>query len=277
MQTNTRHVQLAQEITRRLEPFPAVQAVAVGGSLAGGHADETSDIDLYVFTTAHIPLAFRKAIIDELGASHADLDLRFWDPGDEWVHAATGIEVDMVYWDTAWISEQLERVLDQHQAGTGYTTCFWHTLRQIQPMFDRQGWLAALRAKAAQPYPPALRQEIIVKNMAVIRGCIPAYENQVNKALRRGDAVSVNHRLAALLASYFDALFAYNWLPHPGEKRLVEYALNHCRRAPAGMATEINTVLRLAGEMRPELSGALAGLIDGLEACLASGELPPLD
>jgi len=277
MQTNPLHFSLARQISQRLSQAPEVLALAVGGSLAGGQADEKSDIDLYVFTTAEIPLAFRKAMIDDLGAAQADLDLRFWDLGDEWIHAATGIEVDLVYWDTHWINEQIERVLDQQQAGTGYTTCFWHTIRHIQPLFDRKGWLAALQAKAAGPYPPALRQEIIHKNMAVMRGCIPAYENQVNKALRRGDAVSVNHRLAALLASYFDALLAYNWLTHPGEKRLVEYATKHCRRVPANLAADIDMLFRLAGEMKPELSGALAGFIDGLEQCLASGELPPLD
>jgi predicted nucleotidyltransferase len=277
MLTNTPHFSLALRISQYLAAASEVQAVAVGGSLPAGWADEKSDIDLYVFTTTEIPLAKRQALVDEFGAAHADLDLRFWDLGDEWIHAATGIEIDLIYWDTKWISGQIERVLDLHQANTGYTTCFWHTLRHIHPLFDRQGWLAGLKAKAAQPFPSALRYAILNKNMAVMRGCIPALENQTNKALQRGDAVSVNHRVAALLASYFDTLFAFNWLTHPGEKRLVEYALKHCRRLPDNLEEDIAALLRKAGEMNPEMSASLKRLIDGLEQCFAAGELPALD
>ncbi len=85
---------LAGRIAGLFVDLPQVKAVALGGSLAGGQSDPTSDIDLYVYTRAAIPLEARQHIVDESGgASVASLDLPYWGPGDEWYNAPTGIEV----------------------------------------------------------------------------------------------------------------------------------------------------------------------------------------
>ena len=57
-----------------------------------------------------------------------------------------------------------------------------------------------------------------------------SYYEQIKKALMRNDIVSVNHRITAFLASYFDIIFATNKLLHPGEKRLIKYAQDNCKR-----------------------------------------------
>ncbi len=56
--------------------------------------------------------------------------------------------------------------------------------------------------------------------------------HQIEKACQRKDLISLNHRVAALLASYFDVIFALNRVLHPGEKRLMEWAQAHCARVP---------------------------------------------
>jgi hypothetical protein len=61
-------------------------------------------------------------------------------------------------------------------------------------------------------------------NLPVLGGTIHSYEQQIRSAFRRRDRVSLNHRTAAWLASYFDLLFAANRRFNPGEKRLLAQA-----------------------------------------------------
>jgi len=259
---------LARELAVAFSAFPQVEAVAVGGSLASGTADAGSDIDLYVYTTSVIPLSAREALVAQRGTSRADLNLQFWDLGDEWIDGPTGIEVDVIYWDTAWIAEQIDRVLVHHQASVGYTTCFWNTVRNSLPLYDRQDWFARLQAQCQCAYPESLRRAIIAKNYPVLRDVIPAYLHQIQNAIRRHDAVSVNHRVAALLASYFDVLFALNAVPHPGEKRLLEIATERCAKRPPAMREQVEAVLRTAADADETLVQAIDHLINDLGALL---------
>lgn len=272
--------ELTLDLAARFSALTAVEAVALGGSRGTGLMDEASDIDLYVFTRGTVPLDERAAIVTATGgASRADLGLNYWGPGDEWLHAPSGIEVDIVYFDSAWMEDQIARVVDRHEASQGYTTCFWHTLRQCQPLADHGGWLARLRERCAVDYPDPLRRNIVKLNHPLLRGIIPAYAHQIEKAVRRRDLVSVNHRLAALLASYFDILFAVNRRLHPGEKRLVAHALRDCPVLPEGFASDVDALL-MAGD-RSGIVDRLSVLLDRLEVVLRR-EMPadfavPLD
>lgn len=267
--TNSPYHELAFKLAGMFSALPQVEAVALAGSQTSGSVDRISDIDLYVYTTGLIPLADRQSLLAASGgASRADMDLQFWDSGDEWFDAETGIEVDVIYWDTAWITEQLDRVLVHHQAGMGYTTSFWHTIQNSKVLFDRRGWFAGLQEKAAQPYPEELRLEIIRKNQPVLRSVIPSYLHQIEKAIQRGDLVSLNHRVAALLASYFDVLFALSRLPNPGEKRLLQIAAERCPCLPLGMREQVEDVLRAAASLEGDLPGKINRLVDNLDRLL---------
>ncbi|MBN1660657.1 MAG: DUF4037 domain-containing protein, partial [Anaerolineae bacterium] len=166
------------------------------------------------------------------------------------------------------VEGELDRVWRGHQASLGYTTCLWRTIRHARPLFDRDGWLAGLKRQSERAYPEALRQEIVCKNHAVLRQVIPAYAHQIEKASRRTDLVSVNHRVAALLASYFDVLFALNRVLHPGEKRLVEWAAAECERLPAGMAGQVTAVLEAACSPGDRIVQQVERLLDNLDALL---------
>ena len=146
------HLALARELARRFSALAEVQAVAAGGSVAAGAVGPGSDLDLYVFTAGEPPLAARRAIG---GRAWAMAAASSWTcttgPGRRLVQRA-GVEVDVVYWDARWIGEQLERVLTHHEPSVGYSTCHWRTLRHMLPLFDRDGWLARLQARAQAAY-----------------------------------------------------------------------------------------------------------------------------
>ena len=274
----TKHASLARGVGRLFIELPQVEAVGLGGSRGAGGVghDRVSDIDVYVYTRGDIDLAVRRGIVDGAGgASRADLGMTFWGPGDEWLDAATGIHVDVVYFDAAWMADQLDRVLVHHEASLGYSTCFWHSIRGSVVLEDPRGWLAALRQRSRGTYPEALRRNVIELNHAALRGLLPSYSTQVAKAARRGDLVSVNHRLTGLLASYFDVLFAFNRVPHPGEKRLVE-AASRLARTPAGMAADLRDLLESATTDLSGLPVRVDRLLDLLDALLATeGFAPP--
>ena len=73
---------------------------------------------------------------------------------------------------------------------------------------------------------------------------MPAYPVQIEKAVRRGDSVSVNHRVTEFLASYFDLIFAVNEKTHPGEKRLVELCRSGCRLLPENFEENLENLFR---------------------------------
>ena len=265
----TPHLALAHQLALLFAPLPQVTAVALGGSLGAGAADAASDIDLYVYTRVAIPLEERHAIVERAGgATRKDVGLEYWGPGDEWIHAPTGIEVDIVYFDVGWAEEEITRVMERHQASAGYTTCYCYTVRLSHIFHDPGGWLAAQQKRCLGDYPEALRRNIIALNHPVLRGVIPSYAFQLEKAAKRRDLVSINHRLAALLASYFDILFALNRQFHPGEKRLLLHVLSRCPQLPARLEGELTTLLQTATAEPAALPGQVAQLLDHLDELL---------
>lgn len=259
---------LAWRIAADYAALPQVVAVALAGSQTSGAAEPGSDLDLYVYADVPIPMTDR-ARIATAGAAQSEVGNDFWEPGDEWIDAATGLGVDVMFRSPDWIEAQLDRLLVRHEASVGYSTCFWQNVRASLPLHDPRGWYAMLQQRAAAPYPEPLRRAIIARNHPILRHTQSSYRTQVRRAIARGDLVSVNHRVAALLASYFDILFAINRTPHPGEKRLLALAAR-CAAVPPGMVAQVTTLLHAAGQGDERLLTALDGLLDGLDALIGA-------
>jgi len=269
------HFILAKKIADQFNNIACVEAIALGGSQTSGSLDLYSDIDLYIYTNEVIPLRGRQAIVEKMGASKADLNLTFWDLGDEWFDLETGIEVDIIYWDPSWIEDQIERILVFYQASMGYSTCFWQTVLNSEILFDRRGWFAKLQGKCNQPYPEQLKRTILAKNHPVLRSVIPSYYGQIKKAIERRDLISINHRLAALLASYFDVLFALNEVMNPGEKKIMKLVMEQCSKIPMDLQEQLDDILQSAASGDAMLLRQLDGLIDSLDVLLTKEGFDP--
>jgi hypothetical protein len=270
-----------QAIAARFADLPPVSAVALAGSLAAGLSDEQSDLDLYIYADAPIPVEIRRGIAQEFAGEHRasiEIDKPFWGPEDAWIDSASGLGVDLIYWSPEWIEEQVDRVLVRHQAGMGYTTSFWYTVLHSQPVVDRDGWFARLKQRANQPYPEPLRRAILRLNYPVLRQIGSSYRHQIALALLRRDRISINHRITALLASYFDILFAANRTPNPGEKRLTAQAKRLCPTLPDHMEEQLDALLCSVADPwdRSATLAHVDALLDALDTLLnAEGLLPP--
>jgi predicted nucleotidyltransferase len=224
----------ANELANLYSAFPGVESIVLGGSQASGSTLESSDIDLYVYSTESISISDRKEIAGKYSES-IEINNSFWEPGDEWFDSSLKIGVDVMYRTPEWIQSKLDSVLLHFQASVGYSTCFWHNVLNSKILFDRKGWFERLQESARISYPEELRRAIVAKNYPILRKNQSSYRNQIQKAIDRKDLVSINHRIAAFLASYFDILFAINQIPHPGEKRLLTFAKQQCTHQPGNL------------------------------------------
>lgn len=253
----------ADGIASRFSAIPDVEAVVLAGSRLSQFADDHSDVDLYVYASEIVPTSLRAEIVR--GARRSEIGNSFWEPGDEWIDNETGIGVDVMFRTTRWIEDQLDRVLLCHEASVGYSTCFWYNVRNSHVLFDRSGWFTALHERAGQPYPDQLKRAIIAKNHPILRNTMSSYLHQIELALARHDPISVNHRTAAMLASYFDIVFAVNGQPHPGEKRLLQFARTLCAKLPTEIEERVGALLSaLPSDRVPELANTMLNGLDEL-------------
>lgn len=270
--------ELLLRVTAHFAELRQVEAVVLAGSQAAGQQDAFSDLDIYIYSTASIPNDWRRRLAETFARpeSRIEIDNPYWGSEDGWDDSATGLHLDLIYRLTHEIEDALARVLDSHQASVGYSTCFWHNVLNSTPLFDRRGWYAALQHHARQPYPEPLRRAIIWLNYPVLRDAHSSYIAQIESAVRRQDRVSVNHRAAGFLASYFDVLFAVNRATHPGEKRLTAQA-EKLELVPPGLEQMVEDLLRECGaewEGQAILT-CLDSLVDSLKFLLLEADLLP--
>lgn len=254
---------MVQRLFDELAALPQVEAIALGGSRAGTAYDEKSDWDVYLYCTGPVDEGVRREILGRY-CRYMELGNHFWELEDN-VTLHDGVDMDILYRDLDAFTADVASVVEGHQARNGYTTCMWHNLRTCKVLYDRDGRLGAAKARFDVPYPEALRENIIARNLRLLHGTLPAYDGQICKAVARGDLVSVNHRTAAFLEAYFDILFALNRQTHPGEKRLVQLCLRDCPVLPDRFTENLERLFRNLFTAPENVPGILADMVEALE------------
>lgn len=235
-------------IIEEYKNFDGVEAIALGGSSAAKTSDTVSDYDIYIFTKKGYPLDIREQIAQKYSSKY-EVGGEYFGSGDEYFVDMLNVQFDVMYWDADWFSGVVENVWEKYYPSNDYTTAFLYTLNNFQILYDKNCWLKTLQEKINTPYPKKLEENIIKRNLMLLKDKpFASYYEQIEKALNRGDFVSINHRIAAFLASYFDIIFARNELLHPGEKRLVKFALDNCKVLPRDFEQNIEKLLTQPNE-----------------------------
>lgn len=248
--------------------LPEVEAAALGGSRAGACYDEKSDYDLYIYCTSIPDEGARKQILEEC-CKYMEIGNSFWELEDDCT-LKDGTDIDILYRNIDDFSQTIKSVIEGYTAYNGYTTCMWHNILHSQILYDKNGRLESLQNKCKIPYPDKLRDNIISKNLRLLTGNLPSYDAQIKKAFNRRDMVSVNHRTAAFLESYFDIIFALNRLTHPGEKRIVQYAKEHARILPDNFQENLDKLFKNLFINPDEVIQTLRDMVTGLENAINS-------
>ena len=253
------------DILKHYEKFEQVKAIAIGGSGTAKASDNLSDIDVYVFVENDIPVSDREEIVKQYSSKY-EVGGEYFGSGDEFFVDELNQQLDIMYWVVNWFNDIVKNVWVKNYPSNGYTTAFLYTLNNFQIIYDTDNWLLNLQKSIKTEYPKELKENIIKRNMMLMYDKpFASYYEQIEKAIKRNDIVSINHRISAFLASYFDVIFAVNELLHPGEKRLVQYALNNCKILPKDFEENL---IKLYNRPDADILSILDNLVNNLKGIL---------
>jgi predicted nucleotidyltransferase len=234
-----------RDIAERFANLDKVESLIWCGSAGRGKSDRFSDFDIYVYHWQEPRREDRERIVASRSRNY-ELDHRYWELEDEWIEP-NGAQVNVMYRSCSQAEEEIDFRLRKSIASLRYTTAYCFCIAEGFILADPNGWCLALQNQLKRNYPDDLVRSIVLTNRAVMGGRIlSGYFEQIQAAISRDDIVSVNHRVAAFLASYYDILFAVNRRYHPGEKRLLQYG-NELEIIPENAMANVQRLCQLAG------------------------------
>jgi hypothetical protein len=273
----------ARRVGAAFAEHPAVSAVLVFGSVALGHVDERSDVDLLViYRDELLPARGRAALLAGLGASawaHQTESRRGENPlfADEDEGEVDGIPVTVHYQTAPWIAEVLDAVIGRGAITTLQVPFRPYTLpallQRAWVLADHDRQVARWRQEVAV-FPAALKRNLLEYFAPRLRACT---EELVAGAERRLGPRHFVFFLDRAVDALVGLLFALNDTFDPADRRTERVILPTLARVPAGFIPTLTDVLEGpfddAGALRRgRLFDRLAS--EGLQ--MAAPDLPPL-
>ena len=254
-----RRREVARRIDQALGDHPGVTAVFVFGSVAYGHTDARSDVDIGFVCQPDIlgPLSRRRLLstvgvdwsIDYRAAS--DPGQAIWDSYDKGI--VDGIEVEVHYMTVSKVSRVLEQVID-HGAITTDDVPFrpyrlGYLIQQVWLLRDKLGIFESWRDQTAA-YPPQLKRNILTQNMPVLLESVDEMKTSAERGL--GPGVFLFFLMHGFHA-FNSILFALNDVYDPASRWEEKVVLPTLTNVPDDFLARYNYVLE--GPFDPE--GAL--------------------
>lgn len=205
-----------EEVLLALKSLDTVEAVALGGSRSTGANDENSDYDIYVYCS-EIPTGETRENLLEKYCSIAEFGNHYWESEDNTV-MNNGTPVDIIYREIDRFSGYIDTVIKGGKAFNGYTTAFWHNIKNSKVLFDKTGSFTKFRDMAQIDFPENLRSAIIKNNRNLLNGKLPSYDRQIKK-LRSVAISSVSITESPLFSKAILMLSSHSTVRHTPVKK----------------------------------------------------------
>ena len=238
-----------------------IDAIVLSGSKTSLINDEMSDYDIYIYSKEKVNIETRKNFIEKY-SSYYELGNDYFEYGDEFI--IDDICFDFTYRDLSFAENEINYIWRECNSKIGYTTAFLYNIKNSKIIYDKDSKFQNIQNELNKEYPDKLKENIIKKNLAVMKDkkCASFFE-QLEKAIKRKDIVSVNHRVSAILTSYFDILLALNKELHPGEKKLIKYVYKLCKLIPENFEDDIANIIN--GGLNENILDSVNSLIKNLK------------
>lgn len=260
-------------LVARLREHDSVEAVALIGSRMTGMATDASDIDLFVYVREPgFDDGSRHSLADSLADGLGPRVVA--DPpyaADAWVLRGTSLLLDIQYWPTSWAEDELDWRLVKQSPQHGFSTCFWRSIREGVPLYERTQWHQAVQQRATARYPDGLRSAIIDVNRRALGRDHPfSIFHQAATAIETGDVVNAQRKVSQWLANYFDVLFAANRTLHPGEKRLIVWVERECSVLPDNFRRDVERLVESCSQRSAEAVQLMEVMVARLDEAVRS-------
>ena len=238
-----------------------IDAIVLSGSKTSLINDEMSDYDIYIYSKEKVNIETRKNFIKKY-SSYYEFGNDYFEHGDEFI--IDDICFDFTYRDLSFAENEINYIWRECNSKIGYTTAFLYNIKNSKIIYDKDSKFQNIQNELNKEYPDKLKENIIKKNLAVMKDkkCASFFE-QLEKAIKRKDIVSVNHRVSAILTSYFDILLALNKELHPGEKKLIKYVYKLCKLIPENFEDDIANIIN--GGLNENILDSVNSLIKNLK------------